>query len=52
MDRVRVGVIGCGYWGPNVIRNLAACPKTELVAICDANPHAIHGTTPTGGRIR
>ncbi len=38
MDRVRVGVVGCGYWGPNVIRNLAACPKTELVAICDANP--------------
>jgi predicted dehydrogenase len=31
-------VIGAGYWGPNLIRNFAACPETELVAVCDKDP--------------
>jgi predicted dehydrogenase len=38
MDRLRVGLIGFGYWGPNLIRNFAACPLTEMVAVCDAIP--------------
>jgi predicted dehydrogenase len=38
MDKLAVGVIGCGYWGPNLIRNFIACPETELVAVCDADP--------------
>ncbi|GAB4334425.1 MAG: Gfo/Idh/MocA family oxidoreductase [Dehalococcoidia bacterium] len=33
--RVRVGVIGYGYWGPNLARNIAHHPETELVAIAD-----------------
>ena len=37
MERIRVGVIGCGYWGPNLIRNFSACPATEMVAACDAS---------------
>ena len=32
---IRVGVVGAGYWGPNLIRNFTACPDTQLVAICD-----------------
>lgn len=32
---VNVAVIGCGYWGPNLLRNFMACPKTNLVAACD-----------------
>jgi predicted dehydrogenase len=32
---VRVAVVGAGYWGPNLIRNFAACPATKLVAVCD-----------------
>lgn len=38
MDRIRVGVIGYGYWGPNLTRNFAACPLTEVAAVCDASP--------------
>ena len=34
---VRVAAVGCGYWGPNVIRNLDAVPGFELCCICDAN---------------
>jgi predicted dehydrogenase len=32
---IRVAVVGAGYWGPNLIRNFAACPDTELTAVCD-----------------
>ncbi|HEX4483001.1 MAG TPA: Gfo/Idh/MocA family oxidoreductase [Solirubrobacteraceae bacterium] len=34
---VRVGVVGLGYWGPNVARNLAATPGCELRWLCDAD---------------
>jgi len=35
MYKAKVGVIGCGYWGKNLIRNFAALGN--LVAVCDAN---------------
>jgi predicted dehydrogenase len=35
---IRVAVVGCGYWGPNLIRNFSSCPLTKLVAICDQDP--------------
>jgi len=37
---VRVGVVGLGYWGPNIARNLAAIPGCELVWLCDASEQA------------
>ena len=38
---VRVGVIGYGYWGPNIVRNLAGLEQCQLTAICDRNPAAV-----------
>jgi len=35
MDEFRVGVIGYGYWGPNLARNFFELPEAELVAIAD-----------------
>ncbi|MBW1795542.1 MAG: Gfo/Idh/MocA family oxidoreductase [Deltaproteobacteria bacterium] len=32
---VNVAVVGCGYWGPNLIRNFVSCPDTDLVWACD-----------------
>ena len=32
---INIGVIGCGYWGPNLIRNFIACPETNLLWVCD-----------------
>jgi predicted dehydrogenase len=32
---LRVGVIGYGYWGPNLVRNFMACAGSEVVAVCD-----------------
>ncbi len=32
---VKVGVVGCGYWGPNLIRNLVENRRCEGVVVCD-----------------
>jgi predicted dehydrogenase len=32
---IKFGVVGYGYWGPNVVRNLDRLEKTEVVAVCD-----------------
>lgn len=32
---LRVGVIGCGYWGPNLVRNFARHPNAQVQAVCD-----------------
>jgi predicted dehydrogenase len=34
---VRIGVVGLGYWGPNLARNFAAMPGCELTWCCDAS---------------
>ena len=34
-EPVRIGVIGYGYWGPNLVRNFAESPATEVIAISD-----------------
>jgi predicted dehydrogenase len=36
----RVGVVGLGYWGPNLARNLAAIPGCELSWLCDPSEQA------------
>ncbi|MEZ5329467.1 MAG: Gfo/Idh/MocA family oxidoreductase [Verrucomicrobiales bacterium] len=33
---LNVGVVGCGYWGPNLIRNFQSLPGCRLKAVCDA----------------
>lgn len=38
---VRIGVIGAGYWGVNLIRNVAGCPATKLVAACDMDSNRL-----------
>ena len=32
---MKIGIIGCGYWGPNLIRNFNALDDVEVVAVCD-----------------
>jgi predicted dehydrogenase len=34
---VTVGVIGCGYWGPLLVRNFKSLPDCQLKAVCDLN---------------
>jgi predicted dehydrogenase len=38
---VRVGVIGFGYWGPNIVRNFHGLENCDVVAVCDKSPDAL-----------
>ena len=38
---IRVGVIGYGYWGPNVVRNFFGVDHTCVEMLCDMNPSAL-----------
>jgi len=35
---LKIGVIGYGYWGPNIVRNFIAADDAMVVAVCDKNP--------------
>src|ERR1051325_624957 len=39
--RPQVGVVGCGYWGMNLVRNFYKLGA--LGAICDSDPHRLNG---------
>ncbi|MDX6546959.1 MAG: hypothetical protein QOG33_509 [Gaiellales bacterium] len=36
-DPVRIALVGCGYWGPKVIRAAASLPNSEVAALVDLN---------------
>src|SRR3989475_6278739 len=38
---IRIGVIGYGYWGPNIVRNLRSLEGCQLAAVCDQSPVAL-----------
>jgi predicted dehydrogenase len=38
---VPVGVVGLGYWGPNIVRNLHEIEAGDAVAVCDADPDRV-----------
>lgn len=40
-SRVKVGVIGCGYWGPQLVRNLHEMPNVQLVGVADSKPERL-----------
>lgn len=34
---LNVAVVGCGYWGPNLIRNLYSLPECKVKLVCDVD---------------
>ena len=34
-NRIRIGVVGCGYWGPNLLRNFRGLSDCDVKVICD-----------------
>jgi predicted dehydrogenase len=36
-DKVNIAVVGCGYWGPNLVRNFSALPNCNVSIVCDKN---------------
>src|SRR5581483_6605631 len=37
---VKFGVVGYGYWGPNVVRNLDQIEGSQVIAVCDKSPQS------------
>jgi predicted dehydrogenase len=35
MQQLNIGVIGCGYWGPKIIRNFHELPETRVAMVAD-----------------
>lgn len=33
-----IGIIGLGYWGPNLLRNIVANRRSDKIVICDKDP--------------
>jgi predicted dehydrogenase len=38
---IRIGVIGYGYWGPNIVRNLQRVEGARVDMICDKSPEML-----------
>jgi predicted dehydrogenase len=38
---IGIGIIGYGYWGPNIVRSFHGRANCKVVAVCDENPTAI-----------
>ena len=38
---IRIGVIGYGYWGPNLVRNFADQPEGRVTWVCDRRPERL-----------
>jgi predicted dehydrogenase len=44
---VKVGLIGCGAWGKNLLRNFANLPGCALLLCCDENPKELEKLGPS-----
>jgi predicted dehydrogenase len=38
---LRIGVIGYGYWGPNVVRNFSAADGSQVTMVCDMSQQTL-----------
>lgn len=38
---IKLGIVGCGYWGPNLIRNFYEIPKSEVLLCCDLDKNKL-----------
>jgi predicted dehydrogenase len=38
---IRIGIIGYGYWGPNLVRNFAETPGLSVAAVADLDPRQL-----------
>jgi predicted dehydrogenase len=43
---VQIGVVGLGYWGPNLARNFASLPNCQLAWLCDQSERSRERLAP------
>ncbi|MEW4562455.1 Gfo/Idh/MocA family oxidoreductase [Bremerella sp. JC770] len=52
---VNVAIVGCGYWGKNLVRNFAQCPHADPLILCDEDEskmEAVSGFAPQARKVR
>lgn len=49
---LRIGVIGYGYWGPNIVRNFSNQPEALVVAVCDLDLKALGKVKESYGGVK
>jgi len=42
---INVAVVGYGYWGPNLLRNFADCPRASVTAVSDFREHRLEAAS-------
>lgn len=42
MNKTNIAVIGCGYWGPNLIRNFNQIPECNMMMCCDKDENQLN----------
>lgn len=50
--KLGIGIVGCGYWGPNLVRNFNEQPGARVIAVCDQRTDRLEQVTrryPTVG---
>jgi predicted dehydrogenase len=50
--RIGMAVVGAGYWGPNLVRNLRACPEADLRWVCDLDRERAARTVGARSTVR
>jgi predicted dehydrogenase len=41
MSNLKIAVVGCGYWGQNLLRNFCELEEAEVVMVCDFDPRSL-----------
>ncbi len=44
---MKLGIIGLGYWGPNIVRNAVMNPEITRIVCCDQNPERLDNIQKT-----
>ena len=42
MDKLKIGILGFGYWGKKIFQTLARIPECEITAVCDKKERALN----------
>jgi predicted dehydrogenase len=49
---LKIGVIGFGYWGPNIVRNFNGIEDVEVILVSDINPDALKRARKTYNNLK
>jgi predicted dehydrogenase len=49
---LKIGIVGFGYWGPNVVRNFVQTKGVDVVSLADSNPEALKKAQDTYHKLK